>query len=150
MNATDVQVAIAIDPGRAKCGVAVVEASGAVQHQCVVPTETLCAELAARLKQFPVVAAIVVGCGTGCKELIARIADAASPIPVEQVDEAHTSEEARRRWVQTHPPSGLGRLMPSSLRCPDAPYDDYVAIILAERWWRQRSSHSLQTETLSA
>lgn len=130
-------VVIAIDPGRAKCGVAAVSPSGKVQHQGVVPTETMCAELTRLLQSYSPVA-VIVGCGTGCKELLARITDAVNPIPVHQVDEAHTSEEARRRWVQANPPSGLGRLMPQSLRCPDAPYDDYVAVILAERWWQSQ------------
>jgi hypothetical protein len=51
------------------------------------------------------------------------------------VDESYTSEAARRRYVAENPPRGLERLLPSSLRTPSVPYDDYVAVILGERFW---------------
>ena len=140
---------LAIDPGRVKCGVAVVACDSTVSTRSVVPTEALCAKVKALLAEC-VPVAVIVGCGTGCKEMIRRIEQAALPLPVYEVEEAHTSEEARRRWVKSHPPKGLQRLMPQSLRCPDAPYDDWVAVILAERWWAQNpAAHSLQNETTS-
>ncbi len=135
---------LSVDPGRVKCGIAVVSADGTVFTRSVVPTEALCAKLAVLLAEFAPVA-VIVGCGTGCKELIRRIEQVAAPLPVYEVEEAHTSEEARKRWVQANPPMGLQRLMPQSLRCPDAPYDDYVAVILAERWWRQQNSARNET-----
>ncbi len=138
---------LAIDPGSVKCGVAVVSADGVVHSRGVVPTEMLCSELSSGIATFAPIA-VIVGCGTGCKQMIRRIEQAASPLPVYEVEEAYTSEEARKRWVQDNPPTGLQRLMPQSLRCPDAPYDDYVAIILAERWWRQQHT-SAQNETAS-
>jgi hypothetical protein len=54
------------------------------------------------------------------------------------VDESHTSEQARRRYVNEKPAHGWRRLLPKALRTPETPYDDYVAILLAERWWRER------------
>ena len=136
-NADSQPTVLSIDPGRVKCGVAVVAADEVVRSRSVVPTETLCAALSSGIATFAPIA-VIVGCGTGCKEMIRRLEQAASPVPVYEVEEAYTSEEARKRWVQDNPPMGLQRLLPQSLRCPDAPYDDYVAIILAERWWRQQ------------
>lgn len=144
MNADGKPLVMAIDPGRVKCGMAVVSADGSVSFRDVVPTELLCTKLNSHLATYAPLA-VIVGCGTGCKEMIQHIEQTASPIPVYQVEESHTSEEARKRWVQEHPPTGLQRLMPQSLRCPDAPYDDYVAIILAERWWRQHTSAQNET-----
>jgi hypothetical protein len=138
---------LAIDPGRVKCGVAVVGAEGTVHFRTVVPTESLCAEVASSIASFAPIA-VIVGCGTGCKEMIRRIEEAASPLPVSEVEEAHTSEEARKRWVLANPPTGFQRLMPQSLRCPDVPYDDYVAVILAERWWHAHPTLS-RNETSS-
>ena len=145
MNADRPPLVMAIDPGRVKCGVAVVAANGTVHTRNVVETEILCSELASGIEVFAPIA-VIVGCGTGCKQLIRAIEQAASSIPVYEVEEAYTSEEARKRWLQNNPPKGFQRLMPPSLRCPDAPYDDYVAIILAERWWRQQHT-SAQNET---
>ena len=50
------------------------------------------------------------------------------------VDEHRSTEEARRRYFVDNPPSGWRRLMPRGLLTPPVPYDDYVAIILAERY----------------
>ena len=144
MNADGKSLVMAIDPGRVKCGVAVVSADGTVHSRSVVETDALCSELASGIEAFAPVA-VLVGCGTGCKQMLRAIKQAADSIPVYEVEESYTSEEARKRWLQNNPPKGLQRLMPQSLRCPDAPYDDYVAIILAERWWRQHTSAQNET-----
>lgn len=147
INADRQPSVLAIDPGRVKCGVAVVSADGIVHSRGVVETGILYTALSSEIDAFAPIA-VIVGCGTGCKEMIRRIEQAADPIPVYEVEEAYTSEEARKRWVQNNPPTGVQRLLPQSLRCPNAPYDDYVAIILAERWWRQQHT-SAQNETAS-
>ena len=54
----------------------------------------------------------------------------------ELVDEHHSSEEGRRRYFQANPPKGWRRLLPIGLQTPPKPYDDYVAILLAERYVR--------------
>lgn len=129
---------IAVDPGRAKCGIAVVDANGKVYHRAVTPTETLLSllnDLAGRFHPC----AIVVGGGTGASALRETIAAAAFPAPVFWVDERHTSEAARARYLAENPPRGWRRLIPRSLRFPEQPYDDYVAVILAERWWQEHA-----------
>ncbi|MDP7423155.1 MAG: resolvase, partial [bacterium] len=57
---------------------------------------------------------------------------------VRLVDERESTLEGRRRYFQEHPPRGLWRLVPLSLRYPPEPFDDLVAVILAERFF---SSH---------
>jgi RNase H-fold protein (predicted Holliday junction resolvase) len=131
----DAQCALAIDPGSGKCGVAVVCRNGAVQLQTIVPTESLVAavqELVAAHQ--PMV--VLIGNGTGARPLLQSLAAAGLSCPLQSVDEAHTSEAARRRYVAVNPARGWQRLLPRSLRTPDRPYDDYVALILAERWWQ--------------
>jgi RNase H-fold protein (predicted Holliday junction resolvase) len=125
---------LAIDPGRSKCGVAVVAASGEVLHRGIVAAEAL-AEEASRLFEAFAPRAVVMGDGTGSAAAAERLT-AVVGVPVERVDERHTSEAARARWLADHPARGLRRLLPAGLRTPDTPYDDYVAVILAERWWQ--------------
>ncbi len=81
---------------------------------------------------------LIIGSGTGSKALIKQFKEANLGVKIVLVDEFKTSEEARLRYVEENPPTGWKRLIPLSLRTPDAPYDDYVAIILAERYWNRK------------
>ncbi len=123
---------LAIDPGRAKCGVAVVDLTGAILHRCVISTESVDASVDELFIRFlPQVA--IIGDGTGTADIVNRLATVLK-CPLHVVDEKHTSEAARDRYLKENAPKGLGRIVPPSLRVPDKPYDDYVAVILAERW----------------
>lgn len=134
---------LAIDPGRDKCGLAVVEGASGTEGR--VEIRVLIREIVARGELSPRVEAlarlytpdaVVVGNGTGSEEIIRELKSAPGRgIPeVCLVDEYRSSEEARIRYLIEHKPRGLLRLLPISLRYPDGPYDDYVAVILAERF----------------
>lgn len=58
-------------------------------------------------------------------------------LPVEMVDENNSSLEGRRRYLKEHS-RGLLRLIPVGLRTPREAYDDYVAVILAERFLKKK------------
>jgi RNase H-fold protein (predicted Holliday junction resolvase) len=125
---------LAIDPGSVKCGVAVVRRDGKALFHGIVSLERLVAEV-----QELIVAhgpqALIIGAGTGSKPLVLALQQADLTIPIHTVDESHTSEAARLRFVAANAARGWQRLLPRSLRTPDRAYDDYVALILAERWW---------------
>ena len=82
---------LAVDPGREKCGVAVLAADGTVLLQEVVPTAQL-------------------------------------------VDEYRTTDEAKAAYWTAHPPRGWRRLIPRGMLVPPVPVDDFVAVILAQRY----------------
>jgi hypothetical protein len=130
---------LAIDPGSAKCGLAVVQRDGVAPFQAVVATDTVVArarELALTYRPD----AIVIGNGTGSKPLLLQLQSAGLPAPLVTVDESHTSQAARVRYLATNPPRGWQRLLPRSLRTPPVAYDDYVALILAERYWQAKEA----------
>ncbi len=131
------QAVLSIDPGRAKCGIAVVDSAGVVHHRAIVALDALVPALRESMSRFRIVA-LLLGDGTAGKAAMSLIQGLAPDIPLHRVDERYTSELARRRYVEDHPPTGLARLVPRGLRSPDAPYDDYVAVILAERWWKEQ------------
>jgi len=123
---------VAIDPGRAKCGVAAVAADGTVLARTVVETCEVgraAAELAARHNA----AAIVLGERTGSREVRAALTTA-TDLPIHEIDEHMTTLLARRRYWRENPPRGLWRLVPEGLRVPPEPIDDWAAVILAERY----------------
>jgi predicted Zn-dependent peptidase len=121
---------LAVDPGRDKCGVAVVR-PGSVLHMEVLPRREL-ADRAALLVQRYGVHVIVVGDATGSESVLQELGSLGRPVHL--VPERGTTQEARRRYFQDHPPRGLGRLLPEGLRVPPRPWDDYVALLLAERF----------------
>lgn len=169
----------AIDPGRDKCGVAVVGRDGSVRYREVIDAGRLSAVVGELAGRFAL-RTVVVGDRTGARDVIDSLRAAlghprpgAGPRPeaccpkrgvppgapgnspampgfspslieVFLVDEHLTSVEARRRYLADHPGRGLSRLLPAGLRTPDRPYDDYVAVILAERFfagrWKQKLS----------
>jgi RNase H-fold protein (predicted Holliday junction resolvase) len=124
---------LAIDPGRGKCGLAVVRKDGSVVLREVVAS----AALAARLREVGsahAVDVVVLGDRTGSKEAAEVVRGCLPGAQVHLVDEHRSTEEARRRYFAENPPRGWRRLIPRGLLLPPVPYDDYVAIILAERY----------------
>ncbi len=123
---------MAIDPGRNKCGLAVVF-QGETLLQEIVDRDNI---LKRAVDVLPSTGAIVVGDRTGSKEFIAEL-KAAIPTIVNRIttiDEHLSSVEARSLYWQVNPPKGLRKLIPTSLQEPPVPIDDFVAVILAHRY----------------
>lgn len=127
---------LAIDPGREKCGLAVVSGNGAL-YKAVVPRREIAPAVEALLAEHQV-DNIIIGNGTGADKLFKELECAGLAIPIELVDEKYSSQRARERFLQDNPPRGLRRLIPRGLLTPDRPYDDYVALILAEDYLNKR------------
>jgi len=127
---------LAIDPGRSKCGLALVrrETRGTIRllwHQ-VVPTDSVQEKLkeAAEIAPYQL---IIMGGGTTCNELTRYIREAFPGTGMLQVDETNTSLQARERYWEYNPRRGWRRLLPATLQVPPEPVDDFAALILAER-----------------
>ena len=127
---------IAIDPGREKCGIAVVHQQNGVLYRAVVPLELLLKEISRLIRTYAA-ALIVLGDGTAHRHIKTLLESSLTdtPVAIILVDERHSTDEARRRYWRDNPPQGLRRLIPLGLQTPPGPIDDYVAVILAERYW---------------
>ncbi|MEA3402607.1 MAG: pre-16S rRNA-processing nuclease YqgF [Armatimonadota bacterium] len=132
MSDSDPQVVVAVDPGRAKCGIAAVAADGGVLGRRIVPADQV-GRAAWQLATTHGASTIVLGGRTGAGEAWERLTQATS-LPIAEVEEHMTTLQARRRYWRENPPRGLWRLVPTSLRVPPEPYDDWAAVILAERY----------------
>lgn len=123
---------LAIDPGQAKCGWALFDADAPAAHGIWKRSEF--ASNLARLAAKVPLDLLVLGDGTGHRELLAELKASDSwRDRVRLVPEEHSSEEARLMYVREHT-RGWRRLIPVTLRYPDRPYDDYVAVILGRRF----------------
>ena len=135
---------LSIDPGRAKCGLAVVtgpESEGRPPRcleRAVVATERLTLAVAEILRRRPEVRQILIGGGTNSATLRRALEATFPKTPLQTVDEYNTSARARQRFIQENPAPGWRRLLPRGLRSPEVPYDDYAAILLAEDYFAKK------------
>ncbi|MBW4628166.1 MAG: Holliday junction resolvase RuvX [Brasilonema octagenarum HA4186-MV1] len=137
---------LGFDPGRDKCGLAVMGLDRQLyHHQVVLAAEAIAAIISLRQK-FPI-SLLVMGDQTTAKrwkqELQNQLAD---PLNIVLVDERYTSLEARDRYWQMFPPKGLAKLLPQGLRQPPRPIDDIVAILLIERYLNRLTESVVNNE----
>jgi len=125
---------LGFDPGRDKCGIAVMGLDRTLYcHQVVLATEAIAAIEQLR-QQFPI-SLVVIGDQTTAKNWKQKlVTELSEPPSIVMVDERYTSLEARDRYWQMFPPQGLQQLLPRGLRQPPKPIDDIVAILLIERY----------------
>lgn len=121
---------MAVDPGRAKCGVAVCGPEG-VLARSVVEIGDLRALASGWMAAYRV-DAVIVGSQTGSKQVLDILRNLT--VPVKAVPERGSTLRARRRYFLDHPRRGWRRLVPLSLQVPPEPYDDYAAALLAEAY----------------
>ncbi|MGL5033073.1 MAG: pre-16S rRNA-processing nuclease YqgF [Microcystaceae cyanobacterium] len=131
---------LGFDPGRDKCGVAVMEGDRSsvattVVHFHQVFSSAQVLEAIPQLCQDFGVERVIMGNQTTSKQWKAQLESVlSSSVTVTLVDERNSSVEARDRYWQMYPAKGLTKLIPQGLRTPPRPVDDIVAIILIERY----------------
>lgn len=127
---------LAIDPGTAKCGLALVRRDADSKIELVwrkiAPTENLVDIVDEAVAQAKI-DLLVIGSGTGSRRIIDSLRENRAGLNILVVDEKETSLQARERYWEHHPRRGLRRLLPATLQMPPEPFDDFVALILAER-----------------
>lgn len=127
---------LGLDPGRDKCGVAVIDSKQQLLYHQVIDSAKAIATIKQLVKQHAI-DLIVMGDGTTSKAWQQQIESSLLTLPVTTINETNSTLEARDRYWIMYPPQGLQRLIPQGLRTPPRPVDDLVAIILIERYLEQ-------------
>ncbi|XZO02003.1 MAG: pre-16S rRNA-processing nuclease YqgF [Microcoleus sp.] len=128
---------LGFDPGKDKCGVAVMGTDNNISYHQVVPSESAISTIQSLCEQFPI-DLLVMGDQTTSKKWKQKLTQSLSPsIVITQIDERYSSLEAKERYWQMYPATGLNRLIPLGMRTPPRPVDDIVAIVLIERYLNQ-------------
>ena len=122
-----------LDPGRDKCGLAVVDDAGHCIFHQVVATEKLGEELLGLQERYGFVT-LVMGNGTTSRKAKATVQSVLPDIKLAVVDEYRTTDAAREEYWKMNPPTGWKRLMPRGMLVPPVPVDDLAALILARRY----------------
>lgn len=126
-------VILGFDPGRQKCGFAVMGLDRNLFYHAVIAADEAIATIQTLRSQYPI-SILVMGDQTSAQEWKQKLLDLPDPLRVVLVDERYSTLEARDRYWQMFPPKGLSRLLPIGLRMIDRPIDDIVAILLIERY----------------
>ncbi len=124
---------VGFDPGKDKCGIAIVTLDGnPIRHE-VIPSDIVITTLQGWIQTHGI-QALILGDQTGSKQWRSRIIEALPDLKIATIDERFSSQEARDRYWQMYPAQGLQKLVPLGMRTPPRPIDDIVAIILVERY----------------
>jgi RNase H-fold protein (predicted Holliday junction resolvase) len=132
---TNTQPAIlGFDPGRDKCGIAVMGLDRQLYYHQVILAKEAIANIEVQLQKFPV-SLIVMGDQTTAKKWKQQLNQELSKLTnIILVDERYSTLEARDRYWQMYPPQGIIKLLPKGMRQPPRAIDDIVAVLLIERY----------------
>jgi RNase H-fold protein (predicted Holliday junction resolvase) len=127
---------LSIDPGTSKCGMALVQRleDGSIKllwHD-VVPADAVIVKLheAYIVEGFQLV---IIGDSTGSKKVKTDLRRHLPSMGILVIDEKETTIQARERYWEYNPRKGWRKFLPATLQVPPEPYDDYAALVLAER-----------------
>ncbi|MEC4812108.1 MAG: pre-16S rRNA-processing nuclease YqgF [Scytonema sp. PMC 1069.18] len=125
---------LGFDPGRDKCGLAVMGLDRQLYYNEVVRATEAVDTIMLLRQKYPI-SFLVMGDQTTAKRWKQQLSqELTDPLNIILVDERYTSLEARDRYWQMFPPQGLTKLIPQGMRQPPRPIDDIVAILLIERY----------------
>jgi RNase H-fold protein (predicted Holliday junction resolvase) len=130
---------IGIDPGKDKCGLAVVDQDLNVRFKAVIKSNNLIDKLKV-LKDDYQLQVVVLGNGTKSDDIAAKLKGVFKEVYI--IDESHSTLEAREYYWKENPRRGWRRLLPTSMQTPPEPVDDYVAIILILRYLNKMSKRN--------
>jgi RNase H-fold protein (predicted Holliday junction resolvase) len=132
---------LGFDPGKDKCGVAVMDGDRTLLYHQVLLTIEVITKISDLCQQYNV-SRIVMGDQTTSKQWQQQLTAAFPDLPIELIDERYSSLEARDRYWQMYPANFITKLIPQGMRQPPRPIDDLVAIILIERYFKLVDSGS--------
>lgn len=135
----DQPVILGFDPGRQKCGLAVMAVDRKLHYHQVIASEATIVTIESLRKKYPI-SVLVMGDQTTAKQWKKELEEnLTQPLRIILVDERYSTLEARDRYWQMYPPTIVYRLIPKGMRPLPRPIDDIVAILLIERYLERLS-----------
>jgi len=133
------EIIIAIDPGTKKCGYAVVDSNLNVSQREVISIEKIAKTIEDSSNIYKI-DKIILGNGTNYKSIEGSLKNQFPELRIILIEEEFSTLEAREKYFKAHPPRGILKLFPLSLRVPPCHYDDFVAVLLAEKYFKNKIS----------
>lgn len=134
-------IILGFDPGKDKCGIALMGSDRSLQYHEVIPSEKAIATIE-KLCEQKSIEVLVMGDRTTAKSWKQKLeSHLPTSLTITMVDEHNSSLEAIDRYWQMYPAKGLARLIPQGMRLPPRPVDDLVAILLIERYLDKKTKN---------
>lgn len=132
---SELELLLGFDPGRDKCGVALLDRDRKVYCHTVITATEAIAKIQDLCQHYNI-QILIMGNQTTAQQWYQRLVQEIA-LPIEFVDERYSTLQARDRYWAMFPAKGLTRLIPQGMREVPRPIDDIVAIILVERYLEQ-------------
>jgi len=129
------EIIIAIDPGTKKCGYAVVDFNLSILQREVISTDETTKAIEGSLNIYKI-DKIILGNGTNYKSIEEKLKNLFPQLKIILIEEEFSTLKARKKYFEAHPPQGISKLIPLSLRVPPGHYDDFAAVLLAEKYFK--------------
>lgn len=123
---------LAIDPGREKTGIAILNNSDVLEHK-IINSEELVQIIKSLLEKY-IIKTIVMGNGTSSKKKYDLLKREFIDRDIVLINEYRTRDEARKLYFQENPPKGWKKLIPLGMQVPPVPVDDYAAIVIGRKY----------------
>ncbi len=134
------EMILGFDPGRDKCGLAVLGDNYQIYYHQIVDSKVAIATIQKLFKDYSI-EKLVMGDRTTSKIWQSQLKENLDrDTDIIMVDEHNSTLEARDRYWHIYPPTGLTKLIPRGMRVPPRPVDDIVAIILIERYLSSKNN----------
>lgn len=123
---------LAIDPGREKTGIAILNNSDVLEHK-IINSEELVQTIKFLLEKY-IIKTIIMGNGTSSKKKYDLLKREFIDRDIVLINEYRTTDEARKLYFQENPPKGWKKLIPLGMQVPPVPVDDYAAIVIGRKY----------------
>ncbi|MBS3811131.1 MAG: Holliday junction resolvase RuvX [Halanaerobiales bacterium] len=122
-----------IDPGRRKCGVAILNEAGEVLQKQVVDTSNLSKVIEKTLNDYSINKCIL-GNGTYADKIFNILQLLIDEKKIKFIEEENSTFIAEQRYLKENPPFGIKFLNKIFRIKPKRPLDDYTAVVLVEKY----------------
>ena len=123
---------LAIDPGREKTGIAILNNSDVLEHK-IINSDELVQIIKSLLEKY-IIKTIVMGNGTSSKKKYDLLKREFIDRDIVLINEYRTTDEARKLYFQENPPKGWKKIIPLGMQVPPVPVDDYAAIVIGRKY----------------
>lgn len=110
--------------------------SGEIAFLQVVQTAELAENLLACRERWQPLETVI-GNGTNSGRVSDVVRKVLPDLPLQVIEEAHSTEDARKLYWQVNPPQGWRKIVPLGLLVPVEPLDAYAAAVLLKRFLKR-------------
>ncbi|MCF8001979.1 MAG: Holliday junction resolvase RuvX [Halanaerobiales bacterium] len=122
-----------IDPGKHKCGIAILTKDGQEVFKDIFETTNLSKRIKELFNEYSI-ENVIVGNGTYADKVFNILDLLMDKKMIKFIDEKNTTYLAEQKYLKENPPFGLQFLNKIIKFKPQKPLDDYVAVILVEKY----------------